>query len=106
MIKVRLRQKVHDECVAFNALILRKKGHVVFADLPGFTKPPILNGRIPDIYAIKRRQAYGQLYFKEIVILEVETKESKDTIETFFQHLSFKAWASNNGAKFIKIIAD
>lgn len=106
MIRTKERQELHDSFVAVVADILVKRGfNIVFADLPGKTKPPKLNGHIPDVYAIKvEKSLFGSSVIATFVV-EVETEESLNGLTTVLQHLAFRTWAINNKAVFEVVVA-
>lgn len=54
----------------------------VFVDLPGYSKPPIINGHIPDVYGT---DGYSEL------VAEVETEDTKISHEVV-QHSAFRRW--------------
>jgi len=51
---VLLREKPDEEAEAIRslALDLDDEGAAVFADIKGFSRPPIINGHIPDVFAL------------------------------------------------------
>jgi len=99
-------QKLHDSFVAAVAGMLVKRGfNRVFADLPGRTKPPKLNGYIPDIYAVKVERFQGLPFAREVVVVEVETEDTQNTLQTLLQHMALRKWAIDNRAAFEVIIA-
>lgn len=81
-------QEKHDKGVAQNALAVVKAGYrVVYADLPGYSKPPLVGSYVPDVY--------GKKGFTEIII-EVETADTINTPHTKLQLATFRAWASKS----------
>ncbi|MFZ0426801.1 MAG: hypothetical protein WAO20_01705 [Acidobacteriota bacterium] len=78
-------QRTHDSEVRRQAQALEEQGFTVSADLPGWTKPPIIDGHIPDVYAEK-----GKLK----KIREVETPDS--VRQDADQRKSFRNWANRS----------
>lgn len=101
-------QTLHDTWVSGAGRFLRGKGFdTVYVDLPNCAKPPKLNGYIPDVYAIKNKALFpgSSLNVSEVYIVEVETEDSKSTLETLLQHFSLRKWAQDNRAVFEVVIA-
>jgi len=93
-------QALHDSFVASVMSVLGGRGiSKIYADLPNFAKPATINGHIPDIIA----------YWPDgrMLIVEVETRETADTIHTRFQHSAFAAYAlQNQNVRFENILAE
>jgi arginine/ornithine N-succinyltransferase beta subunit len=63
-------RNAHCKGIYREAIILKQDGWYVMADhIPGFDKPPEIEGYIPDIYAVKASCTY---------IIEVETGSEDD----------------------------
>ncbi len=65
----------------------RKNGAEVFADIPGWPKPPKLNGHIPDVFAV---------YQDGEVALEFENRNSVGRTHARRQDLAFSSWAEES----------
>jgi hypothetical protein len=76
-------QEAHDKGVHAEALELRRDGWNVLADLPGWTRPPLIAGRRPDIYATKRGHT-------RIVEIETDEQNDHDQRSTFRRHAGQK----------------
>lgn len=75
------KQSAHNLGVKHEADELAISGWKVYADhIPGYKRPPQINGRIPDVYAIKNGR---------IRIVEIETNENDD----HDQHTAFRRHA-------------
>jgi len=100
-------QKLHDSFVAAVAgVLVKKRFNRVFADLPGRTKPPKLNGYIPDVYAVKvGTSLVGLPVVTAIFVVEVETEDTQSTPTTLLQHLALRKWAIDNRAAFEVVVA-
>jgi hypothetical protein len=74
----------HDRGVldAANELV-RNRWAVVFADLPGTSKPPTIGNYIPDVFGQNGNEA---------IIIEIETEDSMITTHTQDQHRVFRQW--------------
>ena len=99
-------QKKHDGSVGNVAQEFLNKGFTVYADLPGYTKPPTLKGYVPDIYAVKTGYFRGFLPIIETKVVEIETEDSKDTYETKLQLSNIKVWCDANNASVQVVIAN
>jgi hypothetical protein len=66
------RQK-HDRVVERTAEEMVRKGYAVAADVPGWPRPPLLNGRRVDVYAQRDRR---------VELIEVEHVDTLDTSHT------------------------
>ncbi|MFT3766875.1 MAG: hypothetical protein QM820_15360 [Minicystis sp.] len=60
-------------------------GALVFADLPGWPRPPAINGFVPAVYAV---------YEDREVVLILEDAEAWDTEGATRRRLAFAAWAA------------
>ncbi len=77
-----------------------KRGAAVFADLPGWPRPPTINGHIPDVYAIYKRKGV----FREVVE-EFENEKSAFRTHARRQHVTFLAWArEGHNRKYTQIL--
>ena len=85
MIRSRQGQTCHNNSVLRRAIGLKSNGWKVKADLPGFKKPPILNGARPDIIAMKGKRKR---------IIEVETPETR--FKDIPQHRKLRDYARNH----------
>jgi len=74
------RTIIHEVMVRTRAKNLKTEGYTVYADISGYTKPPQINGYIPDIYAVKDNLK---------IIVEVETCDTISDEHTRNQYLSF-----------------
>ena len=84
MVRLKEAQTYHDKCVEKIAKENLRSKNVVKADLPGWDKPPEINGFIPDVY----------VYYVTTNIMEVETEDTIDSdIE---QHKAFIKYAEEN----------
>lgn len=73
----------HSKGIYREAISLRHKGWYVMADhIPGFDKPPEIEGYVPDIYAIKSNCTY-------IIEIETDTEDDKE------QHVAFRNYAKH-----------
>ena len=79
------RQTCHDGSVRRRASGLRSNGWSVKADVSGFSRPPVINGSRPDIYATKGRQRR---------IVEVETQDTKR--RDWQQHRNLRSYAKSH----------
>lgn len=88
-------QNAHDKGVYREAMDLRREGWYVMADhIPGFDRPPEIEGYTPDIYALKAEITY---------IIEIETS-FEDDIE---QHSAFIEYARDfPNIKFMLYVVD
>lgn len=78
-------QERHDRGVAYWARQIITAGWSrVWSDLPGNAKPPIINGYIPDIYALHGNSEYA---------IEIETQDSVNSEQARQQLAAFRAWA-------------
>lgn len=84
-IRLKENQEQHDMCVAYYVNLLSKNGYLVFADLPNMIKPKQIDKYIPDIYAVG---------VNEEIVIEVETVDSKNSLHSIAQNLSFGIWAT------------
>ncbi len=74
-------RNAHSKGIYREAINLRQDGWYVMADhIPGFERPPEIEGFIPDIYAIRASCTY---------IIEIETSREDDKE----QHAAFKSYA-------------
>ena len=80
-------QSKHDEKVEEIAKDLKAKGYDVEADIRGYPKPGTLGGVRPDVIARKGT---------ERKIIEVETRESKDSARDRKQQREFRAAAKRS----------
>lgn len=62
----------------------------VFVDLPGYQKPPMISGFIPDVYA---HNGYREL------VVEVETSDTINSQHTTQQCAAFRQWANEYADK-------
>ncbi len=88
-------QNAHDKGVYREAMNLQRNGWYVMADhIPGFDRPPEIEGYIPDIYAIKSDLT---------CILEVETAFDDD----LEQHNAFREYAGHfPGISFLRCVVN
>lgn len=88
-------QKKHDSNVLKWAKQKEKEGFKVTADLPGWKKPPKIEGGVPDGYAKKG---------KEKKMFEVETHDTLETDKK--QRAKFRKWAkqSKNRTFYTKVV--
>ncbi|MFA6476001.1 MAG: hypothetical protein WCV68_01145 [Candidatus Paceibacterota bacterium] len=78
-------QVIHDTEVAnIASQYVRAGWPVVYSDLPGNNKPPVINGYIPDVYV---RNGNAE------VVIEIETIDSKNSQQSIAQYKAFKSWA-------------
>lgn len=76
-------QNAHSKGIYREAYNLLKTGWHVMADhIPGFNKPPEIEGYTPDIYAVKEENT---------CILEIETGNNDDLA----QHAAFRKYAKD-----------
>jgi len=86
-IRIKENQRRHDVGVGNSARQVILAGwNTVRSDLPGNTKPPMINGFIPDIYAMHNN---GQRY-----LIEIETTDSINTQHALQQKVAFQAWVN------------
>ncbi|TSC60456.1 MAG: hypothetical protein LiPW15_334 [Parcubacteria group bacterium LiPW_15] len=89
--RLKVNQERHDSGVAFWANNLASNGwSIVYADLPGKAKPPMIGMYIPDVY--------GKHGSQEVVI-EVETADTIDAEHTKFQLAAFRNWAAGSSLR-------
>ena len=88
-------QSRHDRKVEERAIAYRKKGFSVAADLSGWPFPDFVNESRPDIIARK-----GNI----IVIIEVETQESKNSTHARKQARDFGDYAETNSNVSFKLV--
>ena len=85
MARRKSEQSKHNQVVKREAKIYERKGWKVQADLPGYSKPPQIGGRRPDIRATKPGTTH---------IMEIETpstmKSDKAQHSTFRRHAGQK----------------
>lgn len=74
----------HDQAVLAWGKAFAKAGWTTYVHLPGYDRPPLINGYIPDVYAV---------HGIEVTILEVEDEESITSQHTKLQLAAFDAWA-------------
>lgn len=93
--KTKTGQKKHDFEVLRWAKQKKKEGFDVNADLPGWKKPPKIQGRIPDGYA-ERGQDKKMFEVETPNTLEVDNK----------QRVKFRQWAkqSKNRTFYTKVV--
>ena len=91
------KQTMHDRKVKEIADNYAAKAWIVKADLPGYQKPDIIYGHIPDVQAMLSR------VYEDIV--EVETQDSlQSDVE---QHRAFELYArSKPNTEFKLVVAD
>ena len=90
-------QTVHNIEVVRLAKKYEEEGYDVYADvpLPGYEKPAQINGHIPDIIAIKnQQQSSGEFAVVGVVIVEVETDDSKNSQHARQQERAFSGYAN------------
>lgn len=86
-IRTKVNQKKHDVGVSnFARQVILAGWNTVWSDLPGNIKPPIINGFIPDIYAIHND---GERY-----LVEIETADSINTQHALRQKSAFQIWVN------------
>jgi hypothetical protein len=90
--RTKRHQRRHDECVLRSAQWHEWNGYSVTADLPGYTRPKIIYGYIPDMIACKRGDE---------VILEVETYKSLRT--DLRQQQAFQLYAEKKKSRRFRI---
>ena len=102
MPRTKKTQSDHDEMVLDLAQNLKSQGYKVKADhIEGYSKPPRIGlpqttvKRIPDIFATKGNQT---------AIIEVETEDSKDDPEAFFQAEVFTGYAESHPSVKFKVV--
>jgi hypothetical protein len=84
-LRTKENQTKHDQGVAFWVNQVRLAGwSAVLFDLPGYVKPTVIVGHIPDVYATHGNQEY---------IIEIETLDSVNSSHALAQKASFQAWA-------------
>ncbi len=92
-------QDRHDHGVLVVASEARQRGWTtVFADLPTYAKPPVIQSYVPDIYAHNGRAE---------LIVEVETNDSIGTAHAIAQKMAFTRWQQESPTlrKFQVIVA-
>ena len=82
MVKKSNNQSKHDQMVRREARKYEQNGWNVSADVSGYSKPPLIAGKRPDIKAVKRGATH---------IVEIETKKSMKTDVS--QHSTFRRHA-------------
>lgn len=105
MLRTKENQCLHDSCAISVTNILAEKGYNrMYTDLPGYKKPPVIGGHIPDVYAeIVDVRSNSVL---RVLIVEVETKETERGLHTIMQHSAFATFASKySNVEFEIIIA-
>jgi hypothetical protein len=71
-------------------------GAVVFANLDGWPRPPVVNGYIPDVYAV---------YEDREIILEFENDRSVEQAQALREDVAFASWAdASEGREYDQII--
>ena len=71
-------------------------GAVVFANLDGWPRPPVVNGCIPDVYAV---------YEDREIILEFENERSVELAEALREDVAFASWAEESpGREYDQIV--
>lgn len=86
-IRTKEKQRRHDVGVGnFARQVISAGWDTVWSDLPGNTKPPMINRFVPDIYAIHNN---GQRY-----LVEIETADSINTQHALQQKSAFQAWVN------------
>ena len=81
--KNRQNQSKHDQMVKREIKKYEQNGWNVLADLSGYSKPPLIGRKRPDIKAVKRGTTH---------LVEIETKRSMVTDKS--QHSTFRRHAS------------
>ncbi len=87
---------IHNIEVVRLAKEYEEKGYDVFADvpLPGYEKPAQIGSSIPDIIAVKhRKKANGEFEVADVVIVEVETEDSRNGTRALQQERDFRDYA-------------
>ena len=99
-------QELHDSFVGAVVTLLWQRGfNPIYADLPTKAKPPVLNGYVPDVYAIKNQMSSLGFPMNTVHIVEVETEDTVNTAETNRQLSAFRQWATTNNATFDVVVA-
>lgn len=70
-------------------------GALVFAELPGFPRPPAVNGFVPAVYAV---------FEDREVLLGVEDPERADAPPPSRRRLAFEAWAAAAPDREVEIV--
>lgn len=86
----RPRRDPEPEAIREAAEGLERAGAVVFAVLPGWPRPPVINGFVPDVYAV--------LDDREI-LLEFENDSSVALALAERQDGAFSAWAEQDSSR-------
>jgi hypothetical protein len=75
---------------------LERDGAVVFAAAPGWPRPPVINGFIPDVYAV---------YEDHELLLEVDDEAPASEAPTLRRGDAFAAWAvASEGREYQQIV--
>lgn len=83
-------QSEHDTIVKARVGQLYPEFRLIFADIPGYSQPNLINGYRPDIYAEKSNGALLTGTQKKIVISETETTSSYNIDHTREQLRAFR----------------
>lgn len=94
MVRQPQAQGLHDTMVKDQAFYWRGQNAEVWADLPGWNRPPEIRGHVPDVIS---RGLFGL----NVVITEVETCESLNTGHTKAQ---WKAFSGASAAAFHVVV--
>lgn len=72
-------QSAHDAKILSEARRYAANGYIVRADVDGYPDPVYINGRLPDLIAVKERSlTVGGQPSRERIIIEVETEDSQN----------------------------
>ena len=78
------------------AKAMDEDGAVVFANLDGWPRPPVVKGYIPDVYAV---------YEDREIILEFENERSVEQAQALREDVAFAAWARESpGREYDQIV--
>lgn len=89
MMRMQHEQLAHDDMVRIMAQHFLDQNYSVYADIPGFSSPPLVNGHRPDVAIYNM----GRL----IIIVEVETESTYASSHAYDQ---FKAFSGILGVEF------
>ena len=89
MIRLQQEQLAHDDMVRIMAQHFLDQNYSVYADIPGFSSPPLVNRHRPDVAVYNM----GQL----VIIVEVETESTYASSHAYNQ---FRAFSSVPGVEF------
>ena len=98
MARTIVSQSKHNQRVEIEARKYLAMGYTVDADLTGWSKPPTIYNRIPDVFA----KTLGH-----ILVVEFETPDSVNSSDDIEQQKAFQRWANEyDNREFRRVVTD